>query len=246
MPITVTGRIGLHDPCEHEGESRHHSCHPNQTAARAFEASGFDRLLLPFDVSNENAWPLLQQMVSVTNKIGFVLHDASMASSLDRLPHRTSAPDGRVVQYLRSASHSDGKFGAETDHTDLVALTPGSLREITQEVRALRRAAGRVGQSPAFVIRVHPVLVAGQHDTLRCVHEAGPDLLGNSVQNGAIGLVGTPHRVARALLDYYDIGIEHVILDGFDPTSDAIGRDLIPVLRRKVAQRDALLNMLAG
>ena len=54
------------------------------------------------------------------------------------------------------------------------------------------------------------------------------------------GLVGTPEQVADALLDYYDIGIDHFLIRGFEPLDDAIGygRDLIPLVRELVARRD--------
>jgi alkanesulfonate monooxygenase len=54
------------------------------------------------------------------------------------------------------------------------------------------------------------------------------------------GLVGTPEQVAEAMLDYYDIGIDHFLIRGFDPLADAIayGRDLIPAVRHLVAARD--------
>ncbi len=53
-------------------------------------------------------------------------------------------------------------------------------------------------------------------------------------------LVGTPEQVADALLDYYDLGIEQFLIRGFDPLNDAIeyGRELIPTLRAKVAERE--------
>ncbi len=55
------------------------------------------------------------------------------------------------------------------------------------------------------------------------------------------GLVGTPEQVADAMLDYYEIGVDHFLIRGFDPLGDAIdyGRDLIPLVREKVAERDA-------
>ena len=55
------------------------------------------------------------------------------------------------------------------------------------------------------------------------------------------GLVGTPEQVADALLDYYDLGIRHFLIRGFDPYEDAVayGRDLIPRVKALVAERDA-------
>lgn len=63
-------------------------------------------------------------------------------------------------------------------------------------------------------------------------------LVGGSQNSTA--LVGTPEQVADALLAYYDLGIRHFLIRGFDPLNDAVdyGRELIPLIRAKVAERD--------
>jgi alkanesulfonate monooxygenase len=60
-------------------------------------------------------------------------------------------------------------------------------------------------------------------------------------RGNSTGLVGTPEQVADALLDYYDLGIDHFLIRGFEPLEDAItyGRDLIPLVHERVAARDA-------
>jgi alkanesulfonate monooxygenase len=57
-------------------------------------------------------------------------------------------------------------------------------------------------------------------------------------------LVGTPEQVAEAMLRYYDLGIDRLLLRGFDPLADAadFGRRLLPLVRAGAARRD----MLAG
>jgi alkanesulfonate monooxygenase len=52
-------------------------------------------------------------------------------------------------------------------------------------------------------------------------------------------LVGTPEQVAEVFADYYDLGVSHFLIRGFDPLIDAIdyGRELIPRTRELVAQR---------
>ena len=54
-------------------------------------------------------------------------------------------------------------------------------------------------------------------------------------------LVGTAEQVAEAISKYYDLGISGVLIRGFDPFNDAIeyGRELIPQIREKIAERDA-------
>jgi alkanesulfonate monooxygenase len=60
-------------------------------------------------------------------------------------------------------------------------------------------------------------------------------------------LVGTPEQVAEVLGDYYDLGISHFLIRGFDPLIDAIeyGRELIPLTRKLIAERQAA-NRLAA
>jgi alkanesulfonate monooxygenase len=50
--------------------------------------------------------------------------------------------------------------------------------------------------------------------------------------------------VADALAAYYDLGVEKILIRGFDPLPDAVefGRELIPALRDRVAARDAANN----
>lgn len=54
-------------------------------------------------------------------------------------------------------------------------------------------------------------------------------------------LVGTPRQVADALLSYYDIGADRLLIRGFDPLEDAVAyaEELIPLVRQGVAERDA-------
>lgn len=56
-------------------------------------------------------------------------------------------------------------------------------------------------------------------------------------------LVGTPRQVADSLLAYYDLGCTAFIIRGFDPLADAAeyGRELIPLVRQGVAQRNRQL-----
>jgi len=61
---------------------------------------------------------------------------------------------------------------------------------------------------------------------------------------GALGntscLVGTAEQVARAMLEYYKLGIHSFLIRGFDPLQDAqeFGRELIPRLRAGAEELD--------
>ncbi|MFJ3306317.1 LLM class flavin-dependent oxidoreductase [Streptomyces sp. NPDC086549] len=53
-------------------------------------------------------------------------------------------------------------------------------------------------------------------------------------------LVGTPETVARALLDYMDIGVTTFLLRGYEPLRDAeeFGRTLLPLVRQEAERRE--------
>lgn len=55
-------------------------------------------------------------------------------------------------------------------------------------------------------------------------------------------LVGSPETVASALARYYELGATSLLVRGYDPLPDAeqYGRELIPLLRAKVAALDAI------
>jgi alkanesulfonate monooxygenase len=63
---------------------------------------------------------------------------------------------------------------------------------------------------------------------------------------GALGntscLVGTPEQVARAILEYYKLGISSVLIRGFDPFNDTVefGRELIPWIKAGATKIDGL------
>ena len=60
-------------------------------------------------------------------------------------------------------------------------------------------------------------------------------------------LVGTPEQVAEVFGDYYDLGISHFLIRGFDPLIDAIeyGRELIPLARKLIADRQQAKGVAA-
>jgi hypothetical protein len=51
----------------------------------------------------------------------------------------------------------------------------------------------------------------------------------------------------RSVGDYYDLGIGHFLIRGFDPLIDAIeyGRELIPLTRKLIAERQATHGVAA-
>jgi alkanesulfonate monooxygenase len=121
--------------------------------------------------------------------------------------------------------------------------------EIVQQVRALREAAG-------FATEGHAPPNAGSQRLLETARQGyrvdkrlwtGVAAVAGA-QGNSTGLVGTPEQVADAMLDYYDLGIDHFLIRGFEPLKDAIdyGRDLLPAVRELVAARDAEPKRAAG
>ena len=121
--------------------------------------------------------------------------------------------------------------------------------EIVEQVRALREASGAATEGHA------PPNAGSQRllETANAGYRADKRLWTGvaaiaGAQGNSTGLVGTPEQVADAMLDYYDLGIDHFLIRGFEPLKDAIdyGRELLPAVRELVAARDAEPRRAAG
>ena len=159
----------------------------------------------------------------------------------------TQAQVREVVARVRAAAARYGRrLGFSLSLRPIIASTEEAAwkraDEIVERVRALRDAAGQP-------IRDHAPPNAGSQRLLQTAAQGyrvdkrlwtGVAAIGGAMGNST-GLVGTPEQVADALLDYYDIGIDHFLIRGFEPLADAIvyGRDLIPLVRERVAAREA-------
>lgn len=114
---------------------------------------------------------------------------------------------------------------------------------IVEQVRDLRASAGAIteGHAPVNAGSQRLLDTAAQgYRTDKCLW-TGLAAVGGA-QGNSTGLVGTPEQVTDALLDYYDLGIDHFLIRGFEPLADAItyGNELIPLVREAVAARDEL------
>lgn len=120
--------------------------------------------------------------------------------------------------------------------------------DIVEQVKEARLAAGLPisGHNPANVgaKRLLETASANRRDGRLWTGVAA--LTG--AQGNSTGLVGTPEQVSDALLDYYELGVDHFLIRGFDPLADAIdyGRSLIPLTREKVARRVEQGTVLAS
>jgi alkanesulfonate monooxygenase len=113
--------------------------------------------------------------------------------------------------------------------------------EIVARVRALREAAGVAvsGHAPpnAGSQRLLQTAAAGYRADKRLW--TGVAAVGGA-QGNSTGLVGTPDQVAEAMLEYAELGVDHFLIRGFEPLTDAItyGRELLPRVRALAAARE--------
>ncbi|MEX3815190.1 LLM class flavin-dependent oxidoreductase [Paraburkholderia sp. BR13439] len=112
----------------------------------------------------------------------------------------------------------------------------------------LERAKGVVGASPNFTRRPKEPKNVG---ALRLLAEAdkgsvvdtrlwtGITALTRAAGNST-SLVGTPQQVSDALVEYHKLGVTTFLIRGFDPLEDALayGRDLLPLVRNAVSERN--------
>lgn len=151
-----------------------------------------------------------------------------------------------VGKVRSSVARYNRKVGFSMSLRPIIAATEEAAwkraDEIADQVRALRETSG-------FKTKDHTPPNDGSQRLLRTAAQGyrvdkrlwtGVAQVGGAGGNST-GLVGTAEQVAEAMLDYYDLGIDHFLIRGFEPLADAIayGRELIPRVRELVAQREA-------
>jgi alkanesulfonate monooxygenase len=157
---------------------------------------------------------------------------AQVAETIARVRH-AAAKHGRQVKFSLSLR----PVIAETEEAAWARAD-----EIVARTKALREAAGlpTSGHRPPNAGSQRLLDAAAQGSRLDKRLWTGVAAVTGAAGNST-GLVGTPQQVAEALLDYYDLGVTTFLIRGFDPVEDAIayGRDLIPLVRKLVAEREA-------
>ena len=151
-----------------------------------------------------------------------------------------------VVRRVRAsaARHGRQNLGFSLSLRPILADTEEAAwkraADIVERVRALRSASGAptAGHAPPNVGSQRLLATAARGYRLDKCLWTGLAAVGGARGNST-GLVGTPEQVADALLDYFDVGIDHFLIRGFEPLSDAVqyGRELIPPVRALLAQR---------
>ena len=114
--------------------------------------------------------------------------------------------------------------------------------EIVDRVRHLRESSGQEvsGHAPPNVGSQRLLQTAAQGYRVDRRLWTGLAAVGGARGNST-GLVGTPEQVADAIMDYYELGIDHFLIRGFEPLEDAViyGRELCcPLVRELVAKRE--------
>jgi alkanesulfonate monooxygenase len=164
---------------------------------------------------------------------------AQVAETIARVRH-AAAKHGRQVKFSLSLR----PVIAETEEAAWAKAD-----DIAAQAKALREKAGlpTSGHTPPNAGSQRLLDAAKQGTRLDKRLWTGVAAVTGAAGNST-GLVGTPQQVAEALLDYYDLGVTTFLIRGFDPLNDAIayGRDLIPLVRELVAQRDAQPAAAAG
>lgn len=118
-------------------------------------------------------------------------------------------------------------------------------QEAWDKAEAIREQASHNLQAHGFTFGLPKPQSTGAQRLLQAV-ELGDRLdnclwtgIAKLVQGGynSTALVGTPDQVSDAILNYYQLGIDSVLIRGFDPLNDAVeyGRELLPLIREKVA-----------
>ena len=157
---------------------------------------------------------------------------AQVAETIARVRH-AAAKHGRQVKFSLSLR----PVIAETEEAAWAKAD-----DIVAQAKALREQAGlpTSGHRPPNAGSQRLLDAAKQGSRLDKRLWTGVAAVTGAAGNST-GLVGTPQQVAEALLDYYDLGVSTFLIRGFDPLDDAVayGRDLIPLVRELVAQRDA-------
>nr|WP_240161595.1 LLM class flavin-dependent oxidoreductase [Gluconacetobacter azotocaptans] len=158
-----------------------------------------------------------------------------------------------IISRVRASAARHGRtIGFSLSLRPVIADTEGAAwkraDEIVEQVRANREKAGL----PTSGHRPPNDGSRRLLDTASALRRDARLWTGVAQLTGAAGnstgLVGTPEQVADALVEYYKLGIGNFLIRGFDPLADAevYGRDLIPLVRERVAALDAQRPAVAG
>ncbi len=146
-----------------------------------------------------------------------------------------------LIARVRAAAARNGrKLGFSASFRPIIASTEeeawSRARHILERAADLHKTTGGPARTSEGSRRLVEAARLGERQDK--VLWTGISALTGGAGNTA-ALVGTPEQVADAVADYHDIGVTTVLFRGFDPLEDAVayGRDLLPLIRARVAAR---------
>ena len=156
------------------------------------------------------------------------------------------AETAEQIASVRAAAAAAGRgpLGISVSFRPILAATDELAWERAERILAGIKAGGPFagvlgGRNPQNVGSQRLLAAAAKQDrhdrALWTATAAASGAQGNST-----ALVGSPETVARALLDYVDLGVTTILIRGYDPVDDAVdyGRHLIPLVRQELRHRE--------
>jgi alkanesulfonate monooxygenase len=155
-----------------------------------------------------------------------------------------------LIGRVRAAAAKHGRADQIRFSLSLRPVLARTEEEAWAKADAIHAAATeQVGQNKFFQSRPDKPANAGSQRLLQTAAQGkvvderlwtGIAALTKAAGNST-GLVGTPEQVRDALLKYWELGVTTFLIRGFDPIADALqyGRELIPLVRAAVADREA-------
>ena len=152
----------------------------------------------------------------------------------------TAAFMAQVNQAARTADKSPPRFSLST--RPILAETDDKAWDRARDI--LRRVQDRRGgatppkpENFGSQRLLSAAAVSEVHDT--CLWMKLAEATG--ARGNSTALVGAPDTVAKALLAYYKLGASSLLIRGYEPLDDAeqYGTELIPIVRKLVAETDA-------
>lgn len=151
------------------------------------------------------------------------------------------APPGISVSFRPILGATD-ELAWERAHRVLDTIKRGAGRPFFDQTRGSRTENGPQNEGS------RRLLAAAAKGDLHDRALWTPTATASGAGGNTTALVGTPETVARALLDYVDIGVTTLLIRGYDPLDDAIdyGRHLLPLVRQELAHRAATAGARDG
>ncbi|CUR60803.1 Alkanesulfonate monooxygenase [metagenome] len=159
---------------------------------------------------------------------------AEQIESVRRAAAAAGRPMPRISVSFRPILGPTEDLAWERAHTILDSIRNGPGRAYLQ---AAKRMTGDQPQNEGSRRLIAAAAKGDLHDRALWT----PTATAAGAGGNTTALVGTPETVALAMLDYVDIGVDTILIRGYDPLDDAIdyGRHLLPLVRQELAARAA-------